>query len=1140
MQLFSKIFLIFCTLNSCVFLGFSQRTYKPHSVLATGTWYKIAVASEGVYKINVPFLTSLGLPATISSSQIRVFGTKNFMLPEGNNAERIDDLEEIGISVQDDGDGLVNGSDYILFFSTGAHQWIADSGSKGFTHKKNLYSDKAYYYLSIGGIGKRINTPVAILSPSVTVTSFHERFFHELDSVNFLSSGKEWFGEEFSNIPGQSLSKSFIVPVSDAVIGSQVIITSNVVARSINTQSRFEVRLNNQSLQLLPVPAVSGGALEPFARQVQLSSNTALLQNNANLTFTYAGGSFNAQGWLNWFEVFYRRQLVFHQNKQLLFRDWNSVGNAVAEYVIAGGDAATQIWDVSNPLSPMKMNTSLANSSITFFNEAQSLHEYVAFSTTLLTPQAIGKVANQDLHHTTETEYLIITHPDFLVQAQRLAQFHRQRNSLRVIVVTAEQVFNEFSGGIADPAAIRDFVKMYYDKYKAAGSGSPEYLLLFGKASVDYKNRIPNNTNLVPCYQTINSLDPLSSYTSDDFFGFLDDGEDINSGFIINTLDIGIGRIPARSGEEAKNFVDKVETYHAAVSLGPWRNNVSFIADDEDGNLHLQDAEIITATAAATAPLFNLQKIYLDAYKQESGSAGGRYPDANEVINNSIASGTLIWNYSGHGGPQRLAEEVVLNGSIVAGFNNATRLPLFITATCDFAPYDQPTGTSLGEHLLIRPKTGAIALMTTTRVVFAYSNRILNNNYLQIALQRDSIGQYKSLGDAIRTTKNYTYQTSGDIVNNRKFTLLGDPAMTLGFPALQVVPTTVNGHDILIQPDTLSATERVQIEGEVRNNSGLLQTGFSGTVYLSLFDQPRNSTTLANDAASTAVPFQTATATLFKGKVTATGGKFSFHFKIPKDINYQYGRGKASLYAQDGVKDGAGSTNILIGGIATGSSSDATGPQITGFLNDDRFVNGSITANNPMLLIKLVDSSGINTGHAGIGHDIVATLDNNNQTYFVLNDFYESDLDSYQKGTVRFQLPQLTPGPHTLKIKAWDVVNNSSEIILEFIVVTSDELVLDHVLNYPNPFTTKTAFWFEHNMPGLDLKTRIEIFTVTGKLIKTLRQTINNIGNRSTDIEWNGRDEWGDKAGRGVYWYRLSVQNAFGKKATQLQRLVIL
>jgi hypothetical protein len=1126
---------------SCLLLwATAQRTYKASSVLASGNWFKISAVEAGVYKIDVPFLNSLGVTGSISSAQIRLYGNGGSMLSEANSSKPTDDLEENAIWVEDGGDGTLNGSDYILFYTNGPDHWLKDSANKRFIHQKNIYSDKAFYYLTVGASGLRMPTQNASLPAAATVTSFDERYFHELDTVNFLSSGKEWFGEEFSNFPGRSLSRNFQLSLSD-LISQQATIVTNVAARSVNTLSHFTVAVNNQQVQQLSVPAIGTGVYDLFAQQIQQADNFILNSNNANVSVNYSQGSFNSQGWLNWFELFARRNLSIIAGKQLLFRDWSSVGNGNAEFVISNADASSQVWDVSDELHPVKMNTSFSTGQLRFTNDVQRLREYISFSNNFLTPTAEGRVNNQNLHSTTEKDFLIVTAPEFLQEAQRLAQFHQQKNSLRTIVVTTDQIFNEFSSGIPDPTAIRDFVKMYYDRYQSTWNQSGKYLLLFGKASFDYKNRIQNNTNKVPSYESNNSIDPLSTYTSDDFFGFLDDNENINSGVVINQLDIGAGRIPAKNIAEAKNFVDKVLDYHSSDALGPWRNNLNFIADDEDNNLHLQDAEILTATVSSTAPVFNEQKIYLDAFRQESGSSGGRYPQANEAINNNIYNGTLLWNYSGHGGSNRLAEEVVLDQQIVNGWNNRYKLPLFITATCDFAPYDNPSSNSLGENLLVRPKTGAIALMTTTRIVFAFSNRIINNNYLKFAFQPDAKGRYKTLGEAVMAGKNYTYQTSGDIVNNRKFTLLGDPAMSLGFPNYKAKITKVNGKDISAQSDTLRATESVIMDGEVNDDSGNFLNSFNGTAYLSLFDKPQNITTLANNPTSQQTTFQDQESILFKGKASVQNGKFSFRFKTPKDINYQFGNGKISLYVQNGVNDGNGfSNNIIIGGISSTASTDNQGPEIKAYLNDNKFVNGGISNSSPVLLINLADSSGINTGNSGIGHDLVATVDNNNNQYFILNNFYESELDNFQKGSARFQLPQLSAGQHSLKIKAWDVLNNSSEYILDFTVIDDADFKISHVLNYPNPFTNKTFFWFEHNRPSTDLAVKIEIFTVSGKLIKTISQTINTTGNRSNEIEWDGKDDFGQKTGRGVYVYRIRVKTTDGKTANKWERLVIL
>jgi hypothetical protein len=1139
-MLMRKLMPVF-TVLAITMVATAQRTYKPASALSAGTWFKISVKGPGVYKMDLAFLSSLGVnTSNLSSNAIRLYGNGGQMLAESNSGPWLDDLQENAIMLADGGDGMLNGSDYILFYAAGPDEWEKDSLNQRFIHRKNIYSDRSYYFLTIGGTGKRISPSTVVSSPAVTISSFSERYFHELDTVNFLNSGKEWYGEELSNLPGRTLTRSFTIPVPGIVIGSALSLKTNCIARSVGAGSSINVSINNTAIGQIPVPPIGTGQFDVFAQQANAIHSVAASQDNPVISYTYSPGSVNAQGWINWFEVFARRNLALNGTSQLLFRDWFTVGNNSGEFIISNATASAMAWDITDPLSPVRMQGNFVNNQLRFVNYCDRLREYVAFNPeNLPVPTAAGIVANQNLHSTSAKDYIIVVHPPFLGQAQRLAQLHQQRNSYRTLVVTTQQVFNEFGSGSPDPAAIRDFLKMYHDKYRNNAADKLKYVLLFGDASYDYKDRLVNNTNYVPAWENSSSLDPLSTYVTDDFYGFLDDNEDINSGAISNYLDIGIGRVPAKNADEAKNFVDKVESYFSPQSLGPWRNHFTFIADDEDQNLHLQDAEIITNTTTLTAPVFNQEKIYLDAFHQESGSGGSSYPQVNEAINNKVYNGTLMWNFNGHGGPRRLTEETILDQDIINKWNNANKLPLFITATCDFAPYDIPNINSIGENVLLRPKTGAIALMTTTRVVFAFSNRIMNNNYLQFALQPDANGKYKTLGDAVREAKNYTYQTSGDITNNRKFTLLGDPALTIAYPTLKVRAVKVNGIPSS-QADTLSAKEKITIEGEVTDGQGNLLNGFNGNVYPAVFDKPQAITTVANDPTSLQTSFTTQTNLLFKGKASVANGRFSFSFKVPKDINYQYGNGKLSLYAENGTGDGNGSfTNLIIGGTSNSTDNDNEGPAIKPFLNDEKFVSGGITNENPVLIVKLSDSSGINTAGTGIGHDITATLDDDAQQFFILNDFYEGDLNSYQQGVVRFQMPEMKPGTHTLKLKAWDVLNNSREVMLDFVVTKDEDLELSHVLNYPNPFTTRTQFWFEHNKPGQDLQVRLQIFTLTGRTIKMIQKTINTSGNRSNDLEWDGRDDYGDKIGRGIYLYRLSVTAPGRLKKEKIEKLVI-
>ena len=1135
-------------LINCVFIfafataANGQRVYAPNSVLSSGTWYKIAVKQEGIYKIDLPFLNSLGIPTSnISSSAIRVFGNGGAMLDENNAVSRPDDLLENAIEVLDGGDGIFNGNDYFLFYAAGPDHWLKDSIHQQFKHQKNLCSDSSYYFISIGGTGKRIQNKSLNATANISVNSFNERYFYENDLVNFLNSGKQWLGEEFSTTNGNSISRNFNIDFTGLITTQPLTLALSLAGRSVGAASSFDVSVNNQAVANINVGAVSGYFLDAYATAVTQQNNFTATQSAINIALKFNAGISGAQGWLDWFELHGRKSLSMNTQSRIFFRDWLSVANGnMASYSIANTNSSTEIWELTNPLEPQKMQTSFTNNQTVFVNDASQLREYVAFNNAnFLTPIVVGKMDNQNLHQSKRSDLIIITHPSFLTEANRLAAFHVQHDGDAVTVATTDKIYNEFSSGIPDPAALRDFVKMFYDKAGTDSTQQPKYLLLLGAASYDYKNRIANNSNWVPCYESDNSVDPLSTYTSDDFFGLLNDGDDVHAVAPPSQLDIGIGRLPARTLTEAKTMVDKIIHYHAAATLGPWRNQMMYVADDKDNGLHVTDAETVSADAAKTNALFDQTKIYLDAYKMISGGGGTRYPDVNAAIVNHIFDGSLLFNYNGHGGYQQLSAAAVLTNTELNQFNNPDKLPLFITATCDFAPFDDPSKNSLGGSLLYADSAGAIALMTTTRVVFASSNLVLNDNYMKIALQPDANGKYLTLGEAVKRTKNYTYQTYSDVYNNRKFVLLGDPAMKLSFPELSVKLSSINNQNIT-GTDTLKALNKYVFTGNVLDTKGNIKSDFNGTLYTTVYDKPQTVSTLSNDPASPVIPFQTQSNVLYKGRSTVNNGVFSFTFIVPKDISYQAGKGRISLYADNGVTDAGGVSNsFYIGGAGNSAATDTAGPKIQPFMNDTTFKNGGLTDEHPLLLFNLFDSSGINTVGTGIGHDITAIIDGDEKNILVLNSFYSAAANSYQQGQVIYQLPVLTEGKHFIQIKAWDVADHSGEARIDFVVRNKNKLQIEHVFNFPNPFQSTTHFSFAHNQPGIDLDVSIGIYDVSGKLVHQLKKTIHTEGTRVASIPWDGCNESGRKMEKGMYFFRIIVSSINGV-ATAAQKLILL
>jgi hypothetical protein len=1118
----------------------AQRSYAIHSVLASGNWYKLGIRQEGMYRVDAAMLSSMGIPVTsLASSSIRIFSTGGDMLSEDNATPRIDDLYENPIEVVDGGDGLFSGQDYFLFYAPGPHRWEKDSANQLFRHKKNLYSDTTYYYLSIGGAGKRIVQQPVILSSSTKLNSYQARYFYESDLVNLLNSGKQWYGEEFNNNPGGTITRNFTVDWPGLQTGQPLRVVSDLVGRSVGAASSFSVKLNNQAVTTVGIPAATGYFLDPFASAAGQNNAVTASQSSLTISFSWNPGVAGAQGWLNWFELHGRRSLGFNGNDALLFRDWQSVSavpGATADFELANATSSSAVWEISNPLEPVKMRGNQLGNQLVFTNDITRLREYIAFNPgSLLQPFYIGKQANQDLHGLSGIDYIVITHPQLLVEAQRLALFHQQKNGYKTAVITTDQLYTEFSGGIPDPVAIRDFEKMLYDR--AGSSQKPRYLLLFGSPSYDYRYRINANANLVPGWESANSLDPLNSYTSDDFFGLLDDGDDINRNDPAQLIDIGVGRIPARNLAEAKTMVDKIIRYHTKESLGGWRNQTIYLADDRDQNLHLEDAEIISADAKAANTLFNQSKIYLDAYPLVSGSGGTRYPAVNEAIVNQVFNGALIFNYSGHGNYQRLAEEAVLTQEELNRFNNPDKLPLFITASCDFAPYDDPIKNSLGSAILTAGVNGAIALLTTSRVVFAYSNRIINDNYLKTALQPVN-GRYLSLGESVKTAKNFTMQSTGDVINNRKFSLLGDPGMQLGFPELRLELDSLNGKPISAN-DTLKALAKYRFTGGVKDGAGNATRNFHGKLTVTVYDKALQVKTLGNDPASPVTGYLQQSAVLYKGDVTVKDGRFLFSFIVPKDISFQPGNARISLYADDGARAANGvHTGMYIGGAGSEPLKDNMGPLIKPYINDDRFMDGGLSNESPVLLVKLSDTSGISTSGSGIGHDITAVIDGNERNILVLNGFYTAVQDSYQEGEVRYQLPLMTEGKHSIRIKAWDVANNSSETTISFVVARQEKLQMTNLRNFPNPMSSSTVFGFEHNQPNTNLDVTINIYTAGGVRVRQIKQTVNSGGTRNCQISWAGDDQAGAKLPKGVYIYRVFV--VAGEQKTEGARQMII
>ncbi|MBK8473351.1 MAG: type IX secretion system sortase PorU [Sphingobacteriales bacterium] len=1122
------------------------RSYAEHSVLGNGTFYKMRVEQTGIYRIDRNLLTALGISETVNINRLRVYGNGGGMLPELAGADKYDDLVENPIKVVDNnGNGTFDNDDYALFYAQSPHAWTYNSTYQRFEHRLNIYTDYNYYFLNFDlGAGKRVSDMAPnSAAPTDTVDTFDDYLFHELEKNNYTHSGRMFVGEEFGYTPEQTFSFSF--PNIDTQ--KPVKIRGNFVARSVvaGTNMSYTVSVNNEAAFNTPsIGNVSGDSEGPYADSTFAGGSSMVSSPNIDVRLRFnKGNDANATGWLDYLQLNATRQLR-HSTGQFSFRDTRSVGagkTALFRFAALGSNA--EIWHVSDISNIQRV--AIANQQ--FAATAEQLREYIVFDgSNWLQPEAIGKIEAQDLHGTGTTDMVIITHPDFLAPAEQIAEFHRNADNLRVVVATTEQVYNEFASGAPDITAIRDLMKMYYDRAENPND-RPQYLLLLGDASYDYKNILfdaDENQNFVPSYESSKSLQVQNTYTSDDYFGYLDDTEGTEAKMLngMQKLDIAIGRMPALTAEEAQDMADKVIHYYSPQTMGDWRNQTVFIGDDEDSNTHINSADNHAQWVMDTQKHMNVEKIFIDAYKQETTAGGSRYPDVNKAIDRAVFKGTLLLNYEGHGGEEGWAHKNILDVAQTKKWRNVDKMPLFITATCSFGRYDNPDLTSIGELIVKQPKSGAIAALTTSRLVYSGANATLNQNALNHLFDFVD-GKPHTIGEVFRLAKNDVTSTFAQPNENmHKFNLLGDPALRLPLPTQNAVLTTLNGQDFA-HADTIKALSTVTLQGEVQDQNDQLIADFDGTATVTIYDKIITTATLRNDPAnSPPFDFKQRKGLLFRGKATVTDGKFSITFIAPRDLMLNYGSGRVSVYAENGNIDASGYTeSVIVGGIADNVIPDNEPPQVSVFINDELFKSGSKTNENPILHVRLYDDNGISTTGSAVGHDLTAILDDNAQQTYLLNEYYEADPNSYQTGIARYPLYQLSEGWHRIEVKAWDVHNNSGKGFTEFVVAQNAQLALYEVLNFPNPMTDYTAFALEHNSPNETLDVAIEIVSLSGQLVKTIRQQIVPTGFRSTDITWDGLNGLGSPVGRGMYVYRVTISNPTnGQSAYKSEKLVII
>lgn len=1158
-------------------LGSTYKVGTTNNPLSSGNFYKIKVDKSGIFKITTQFLKDLGInPSTVNPKNFRIYGNGGIMLPEHNQDVKYSALQENAIQVVGENDGVWNDGDYALFYAQGPNGYNLydttngngfkrnDTRSDRSNNVKNIYEDFSYYYINVDkGPGKRVQE-VDVNLPATLITRYDNYQVINNDQKNLLKVGRTWV-EDVPLIADKTVTFTTASPIQ---AGDEIRYRTQVVGYK-SQQNTIGFDINNQNPLTVSVPSNTPTYSFDFypARYTGTLTNLTGTQISFNFKPNIATNP-NGVFYIDYLEVQYKDNLSFN-GTQLSFRDFSLVSGSNTTYGFSVANASTieQVWDVTDITNANKrVNKATGNTVFNFGYITSDLNfnnEFVAFrADAAFTPQIVGKIGNQDLSSLQNVDYLIITVPEMMGQAQRLANYHQTKNNYNVQIVDANKIYEEFGSGSKDLTAIRDFVTKLNTPL-----GRLKYVFILGDASYDYKNRISNNSNVVSSYQSEESNDFISSFVTDDYIVMT---KPQTTSFITNNLpDLPVGRIPAASVTEAINMMDKTLAYYNSLSgqstpFGEWRMKLDFVVDDDHNEDLVNPIPFHTTMNNSLVSIFeqpgntlkeyNVRKLYLDAFQPQSTAGGQRYPQVNQAISNDIGNSLYLF-YFGHGGINGWTQERVLTSDEIQNSNNFSnvysRFPFVSTITCEFTLWDEPGTFSAGEQFIKLKQGGVSTMITSSRAVGIGYGIDFTGLYTR-EIFRLVNDDFLSLGDAHLNAK----KIRGSDSNHLKVNFLGDPAMKLSRPQRLLVIDNIETP----VPGLIRGLDFVKVKGHINNPNGTINTTFNGRVVINIFDKRLNKKTLNNDGNLPVLNYTEEGSAIVKASGTAVNGVFTVEFYVPKDINYAVGEGRILGYADNKATDVFNNQVVQVGDINPNGINDNEPPKVKLYMNNTNFADGGITDQNPMLLACVTDDTGINSTGSGIGHDITVYLDGQIINTIVLNDFFASgegngclnpSLADYQKGNVTYPFKNLAIGQHQLTFKIWDINNNSTTATLNFEVKDESDqhLIINRPLNWPNPFTNKTYIQFEHNCDDI-LDVNVQIYTITGKLVRTLSQTVvaepflQGFRTPRQSIEWDGKDDFGDTVAKGTYIFKIFAKSQNQEKckgsATAVEKMVLL
>ena len=1103
-----------------------QGMAQTHSVLSSGKWYKLAVTESNIYSISGAYLENNGITISeIEPEKIRVYGHPSGMLPQANDAFRYSDPEELAIWIEDGGDGSFDSTDRILFWANGPDDIGYDETTDVVTYENNIFSDTSYFFLNLNqAIGKRVTQAGLPDGSYPTIISNLAYDIHEVDQTNILSSGREWYGEAFNS----DLNQTFETNISNWISGSEAKITSSVMASSYE-QSTFKVSVNGSEVGNHLMSSIPNSQYSIKGQEdTKTFTFTLSSANSNNLEVNYIFEKQSGLGYLNYFLIQTEQNLAYNGSSLQILVPQQTDNISLLEISNANPDLL--LWNVADFGNTKQIPVSIESGMLTANIASDTTSWLCAFglNAELKEPYFISSLTNQDLHANTHTDLLIVTAPEFLNEAEELKSY-KISMGINTVVATTNQIYNEFSSGKQDVTAIRDFARYLYQ------NAGLKHVLLFGKGTFDYKNILEDNLSFVPIYESRNSLSPLYTYGSDDYLAFMEENEgrweENFSGDHI--MDIGVGRLPIKSKEEAQAVVNKIKIYNRKEVIGQWKKKIVFVAENGDGNLHQSDAEKLSTLIDTTYQAFNPKKIYVDAYPIEVYPSKTLAPLVNEAIDETINEGGFIINYTGHGNEEQWAKSNIFNTETINNLNNAPLLPLFVTATCEFGRHDDTDVVSGGEDLVVKEGAGAIGMITTCRPVFANTNYLLNLAFYNEVFSKEN-GSYKTLGEIFKNTKN----NSLNGVNNRNFSLLADPSLTLSYPEKTLQLDSLNG-TLLQLTDTIRALEKVAFTGTVRNLNGSINTSFSGKANIAVYDSPNTVKTLGNF--DDPFEYKERNSALFVGTSEIKNGNFRFEFVVPLDINYKLQPGKISMYAasNDSTDASGASVSVFIAGSALNPANDTTPPEITLYLEDSTFKNNDLVSANSLVIANLYDENGINLSKSQVGHNISYSLDANEPVS--VNDYFQYNQNSYQSGKLLVPIQNLEPGSHTLTLKAYDVYNNLAEQEITFRVASKEEAIITNLSAFPNPMQNHVNITFKHNLNEEELEVIFQVLSRSGELIYSKEVLYTESPSTIDDLVWNGRNAAGQKLTEGIYIFKVFIRsNTSSAYTTHFGKLMII